>query len=107
MVRSLLPMPPLLALTACGDGDDCRFDPLCPGGNVGASCEEDRNCAAGFCCDTGNCGGGMCTFPCDDDDDCPSDMSCAHDVCFFRCGSDRDCADGMSCEHGHTIREWE
>jgi len=97
----------VVAGLGCDDGPEhCRYDPLC-GGGIGSFCDDDRDCYAGFCCDSGNCGGGMCTYACHDDFDCPSDMLCEHDTCFFSCQSDRDCAEGQSCEHGETVCEWE
>ncbi len=93
---------------ACADPySACRLDPLCASGGVGASCASDRDCFDGVCCESDNCGGGMCTFACDDDRDCPPEMLCEHSTCFFICSDDRDCAVGQSCEHGNTICEWE
>jgi hypothetical protein len=101
------------AAVACGDDDSderyyaCRYHPASCAGGVGAFCDVDRDCISGFCCTKeSNCGGGMCTFACRGDRDCPPDMACEHDVCFFRCSSDRDCAVGQSCEHGHSVCEW-
>lgn len=95
------------ALLSCdGEPDHCRFDPECEGG-VGGFCDTASDCDEGFCCDTNNCGGGMCTYRCSDDHECPDDMLCEHETCFFRCADDTDCAEGMSCEHGETICEWE
>lgn len=89
------------------DGSECRLDPMCDSGGVGAVCTADGDCAQGTCCTTGmNCGGGMCTIDCAKDDDCPADMACEHAVCFFRCAKDEDCADGQTCEHMGTICEW-
>lgn len=98
----------LVTLAAgCSSGSKCRFEPeRCHSGQVGAFCDDDRDCR-GFCCtDDNNCNGGMCTYACDDDRDCPSDMRCEHDMCFYACDDDRDCAIGQSCEHGDTICEW-
>ncbi len=90
-----------------GPAQGCRHNPLFCGGDVGADCLDDGDCADGFCCtEESNCGGGMCTLACDDDLDCPSFMACEHDMCFFRCESDLDCAEGQGCEHGDTICEW-
>ncbi len=92
---------------ACAPGpEDCRYDPWC-GGGIGGVCDSDGDCFDGFCCDTDNCGGGMCTYDCDEDSHCPPSMLCEHHVCFFTCDSDRDCAPEMSCEHGDTICEWD
>lgn len=87
--------------------ETCRLHPEdCPGGEAGAFCDKDSDCA-GFCCkDNGNCDGGMCTYECDVDADCPPTMACEHDMCFYLCDHDSDCASGQSCEHGNTICEW-
>lgn len=105
---------PVLAVS-CGDdepppgpaGEDCRFEPANCGGDLGALCVNDSDCWDAYCCtEQSNCGGGMCTLPCDRNDDCPSFMACEHHVCFFRCSDDADCAAGQSCEHDNTICEW-
>jgi hypothetical protein len=100
-------------IAGCGDDDDpgpydaCRFEPEVCHGETGSFCDTDRDCYSGVCCTSeSNCRGGMCTYSCRDDRDCPPDMACEHDVCFFRCSSDRDCAVGQSCEHGKTVCEW-
>ncbi len=104
----------LVVLTAlfagCGydedSSDTCRFEPaFCEDGRAGAFCNNDRDCR-GTCCTTGNCGGGMCTYSCFDDRDCPSDMGCEHNVCFYYCRYDDDCAVGQRCEHDNTVCEW-
>lgn len=99
-------------VTACDDDGDvtstaCREDPArCPG-LVGALCDSDRDCEAGFCCqENSNCGDGMCTYRCADDRDCPPGTLCEHDLCFYACDSDRDCAPRQSCEHGDTVCEY-
>lgn len=108
---SLVPFAAAL-FVGCGDDDDqpydaCRYEPQYCTGEPGSFCDTDRDCYAGICCtERANCGGGMCTYSCRDDRDCPPDMACEHDVCFFRCSSDRDCAVGQSCEHGNTVCEW-
>lgn len=95
------------AAPGCAPSDGCRYDPVACGGDVGAICTSDAECASGYCCtERSNCGGGMCTIPCADDLDCPGFMACEHQVCFFRCELDEDCAVGQSCEHGNTICEW-
>ncbi len=87
------------------DPPHCRYNPECNGG-IGAFCDFDNDCIEGFCCDSANCGGGMCTYSCGDDLDCPSDMLCEHGNCFFACDFDADCADGQTCEHASTVCEW-
>lgn len=88
--------------------DLCRLNPKNCGGGAGTLCNDDRGCGVGLICCTqkGNCGGGMCTFQCKADTDCPATMRCEHDVCFYRCERDEDCAPGMSCEHKNTICEY-
>jgi hypothetical protein len=86
----------LLFLASCACGRD---------GDPGAPCEVHDDCESGFCCGSDHCGGGMCTYPCHDDRDCPPDMGCEHETCFFRCDGDRDCAPGETCEHGDTVCE--
>jgi hypothetical protein len=104
----------LLALASliagCSDNvspDVCRFDPAsCTNGEAGAFCLTDHDCI-GICCTArSNCAGGMCTYACRDDRDCPLNMACEHDVCFYRCEYDTDCAFGQSCEHDNTVCEW-
>lgn len=100
----------MLAGSCSNDGDSsntCRLFPDdCFDGRAGAFCESDRECR-GFCCTDGaNCGGGMCTYACDIDEDCPFDMGCEHNVCFYLCDDDLDCAEGQRCEHGNTVCEW-
>ncbi len=88
--------------------DECRFEPERCDGGAGALCDNNGDCADPlFCCDDGNCGGGMCTADCRDDFDCPGGMRCQHDMCFYACDSDRDCAPEMSCEHGKTVCEYD
>jgi len=97
----------LLAGCAAESSDSCRLDPeFCGGGTAGAFCDSDDDCQGICCTERGNCGGGMCTFECRDDLDCPSDMGCEHDVCFYLCDVDEACAVGQECEHGDTVCEW-
>lgn len=98
----------LLSVT-CGPpgppGGDCRFDPHCPGG-VGAYCDNDGECGSGHCCDKKECDGGMCTFECDDDHECPQGLLCEHGVCFYACSTAADCASGQKCKHD-GVCEWD
>ncbi len=95
----------LILASGCGSDRPCRFDPECGIGEVGAFCADDRECVTGYCCDHRRCNEGMCTYRCDDDYDCPSDMRCSHSQCFFACDEDEDCALGFSCRHGNTVCE--
>jgi hypothetical protein len=86
--------------------DQCRLYPEVCHGEAGSFCDSDYDCI-GICCkQASNCGGGMCTFSCQNDLDCPMDMACEHRVCFYRCRMDSDCAVGQQCEHDNTICEW-
>lgn len=107
----------LVSIAACDsrsdffDGDEvdtfCREHPGDCEGEIGGDCDVTDDCFDGFCCRDKNCGGGMCTYRCSDDRDCPDSMLCEHDACFFRCDDDRDCGPGQECEHGKTICEYQ
>ena len=93
-----------------GGGDvnlECRESPADCDGDVGGACGDDFDCFDGVCCSDKNCGGGMCTYLCDGDLDCPGGMACEHGYCFFECDGDGDCGPGQKCEHGKTICEYE
>jgi hypothetical protein len=111
LLTAALPLA-LLVASGCDDDDypygtGCRFDPADCYGGPGGFCDRNADCESEFCCtDQSNCGGGMCTWRCANDGDCPRDMACEHDLCFYRCASDADCAVGQSCEHGRTVCEW-
>lgn len=95
------------AAGCASEPDYCRFDPGECGGGIGGDCVFDEDCQDGFCCrEDSNCGGGMCTYACRSDADCPASMRCQHDICFFSCSIDDDCASGQRCEHDNTICEW-
>ncbi len=93
---------------ACGGPNpgDCRGDPFCNNGGIGAFCDGNSECFDGYCCEKKGCNEGMCTYRCDNDSECPSNMGCEHDVCFFRCGGDGDCLNGQECKHD-GVCEWE
>lgn len=83
----------LLSVVACYNDDP------------GVSCRDNYDCVD-VCCREPYCGrGGMCTYRCRDDRDCPGDMLCEHQVCLFACDTDRDCGPGWSCEHDHAVCE--
>lgn len=80
-------------------GGACRYNPSCGNGELGADCDQDRQCRGGFCCDKKECDGGMCTFKCGKNDaPCPADMTCRGDVCYFACQYDNECAEGQRCK---------
>jgi len=89
------------------DDWDCSYDPRnCDSGDLGAYCHSNAECDTGWCCESKECGGGMCTYSCDRDNDCPADMGCEHHTCFFYCHNDNDCAAGQKCEH-KRVCEWD
>jgi len=107
----------LFAAATCDDRSDtyeggdvdthCRENPGDCEGDVGGDCASTDDCSDGLCCRDKNCGGGMCTYSCGNNGDCPSSMLCEHGYCFFTCGADRNCGPGQSCEHGETVCEYE
>lgn len=79
----------LLAVTvaACGDDDDENF------GDVGAPCESSAECR-GRCARGGDFPGGMCTYECARDEDCPRGTACVSregGICAVICERHSDC----------------
>jgi hypothetical protein len=91
----------LTLLTACGDdhGPPTGSTVL----SMGAVCYGPYQCATNYCCVSPPCGGGMCTYPCQRDADCPYGARCADNACFWACSTDAQCAPGWTCKHGHTV----
>jgi hypothetical protein len=89
-----------LVLAACGDDDE--LGDWGPAASVGALCRAHADCATGFCCTSPPCGG-MCTYSCRHDVDCPYGTLCADGACFWACTDTLDCAPGYSCKHAHTV----
>ena len=91
----------LTLLAGCGD------DHGPPAGSasqsVGAVCYAAYDCATSYCCVSPPCGGGMCTYPCQRDADCPYGLRCADNACFWACATDAQCAPGWTCKHAHTV----
>jgi hypothetical protein len=95
----------LVTFTACAGGDG----PPPPGGGfgaIGASCFAAYDCASGFCCKSPPCRGGMCTYACRDDFDCPPGARCDGGACFWACLRDTDCAIGQSCKKQHSVCQY-
>ena len=90
---------------ACGP-PDCRYDPNCGGGSIGAFCSNNAQCFDGYCCGKNECNGGMCTFQCDGDVECPAGMLCQHGACFFACANNADCLPDQKCKHDRVC-EWD
>jgi hypothetical protein len=91
---------------ACGGDHGPPPGPGGPGAGaeaVGAACYAPYNCASNYCCASPPCGGGMCTYPCQRDSDCPYGTLCADGACFWACASDANCAPGWACKHAHTV----
>ena len=80
-----------LALLGCGDDGPG----IGPGSRlVGGACDADHHCQ-GRCVGGKHYPGGMCTFSCRDDRDCPGGTFCVADhggICALACGHPRDCA---------------
>lgn len=75
---------------------DCRYDPNCAGG-LGGFCDKDKDCFSGHCCGKDSCAGGMCTYQCKVDANCPQGMLCDGGVCYFACSNPGDCSPGQDC----------
>lgn len=75
---------------------NCRYDPHCAGG-LGAFCDKNADCFSGHCCGKDSCGGGMCTYKCDNDAQCPAGMLCDGGTCYFSCAGPTECANGQDC----------
>jgi len=98
-----------LGAASCGPPPigDCRFDPNCGSGGIGAYCGRDSDCFDNHCCKKDECDGGMCSFECDNDGQCPRGMLCEHKTCFFVCGANGECGPGQECKHGGRVCEWD
>jgi len=107
----------LFAVTTCGGREEtwngdrdialCGPDPRkCDDGLIGARCGVGDDCADGVCCLSDHCGGGMCTFLCGSQGDCPSGMACEGGFCFYSCTTDTNCGPGQKCEHDHTVCQY-
>ena len=92
-----------------GDNDPdafCGVDPTRCEGLIGARCGVGDDCDDGVCCLNNDCGGGMCTYLCGQDPDCPPSMACHDGFCFYRCNADVDCGPGQTCEHDTTVCQY-
>lgn len=96
-------------LVSCGafPNDRCRLTPERCQGGPGGLCAAHLDCATERCCQEDACGGGMCTFACEDDAGCPFPMRCREGFCFYDCASADDCADSMVCEEEQGICRYE
>ncbi len=90
-------------LAACGDNGP---PPGYAAGAVGAGCAADTQCPGGYCCRSGVCGGGMCTYHCGNNAQCPPGTLCADGACFWACSSDANCAAGQVCRHARTVCQY-
>jgi hypothetical protein len=84
----------LAALTALAWSTGCDDDPSLFPYSVGGACRSDSQCA-GECQTGGDFPDGLCTFPCEDDGQCPAGWYCIRKrdgICMRGCSSDRQCA---------------
>ena len=73
----------------------------------GAECDEDSECAGGYCSGPG----GHCTDLCDDHEGCPDSALCAADYdginkCLLFCDSGLDCPAGHDCGYVSTVDDF-
>jgi hypothetical protein len=73
---------------------------------LGGACYSAYDCATGYCCVSPPCHGGMCTYACRGDADCPYGTRCDGGACFVVCYYDTDCAWGQTCKKGHTLCQY-
>ncbi|MGC4094936.1 MAG: hypothetical protein QM756_44865 [Polyangiaceae bacterium] len=92
------------AVSACAGGDGPPGG--APGYQVGALCASDWDCATGYCCKAPPCRGGMCSYACRDDFDCPSGTRCDGGTCFWACAVDANCPIGQTCKKAHTVCQY-
>jgi len=79
----------------------CFNDPYCGSGDFGAFCDRDSDCFDGFCCESDACNNGMCSYKCDDTDECPGGgFKCSGGACLVACSNDGQCAAGQDCDKG-------
>ena len=86
----------ITALTACGGEDEVGTN----GVLVGGECIDSRDCE--FSCQQGgDYPRGLCTVPCDFDEDCPEGTFCIDTeggICMLGCDFTEDCRIGYTCE---------
>ncbi len=76
------------ALVGCGDDDDGHSSR-----DVGGECSDNADCSD-RCVRGPDWPGGMCTFDCSTDDDCPSGTYCIEregGICAVACSRTEDC----------------
>jgi len=73
---------------------------------MGGACYSAYDCATGFCCTSPPCHGGMCTYACRTDLDCPYGTRCDGGACFAVCFYDSDCAYGQTCKKAHSLCQY-
>ena len=94
-----------LCVIACSSNDGPRG--VAPGAlPLGGACYTSYDCGTGFCCTSPPCRGGMCTYACRSDIDCPYGTRCDGGACFVMCYYDTDCAWGQTCKKGRTLCQY-
>jgi hypothetical protein len=73
---------------------------------MGGACYTVYDCATGYCCTSPPCRGGMCTYACRSDFDCPLGFGCDGGACFWNCRVDSECALGQTCKKAHSLCQY-
>ncbi len=93
------------SLSACSSSDGPQYvGPTAL--QMGSLCNSAYECSTGFCCASPPCHGGMCTYACRNDLDCPYGTGCDGGACFWICVSDMDCSLSQTCKKGNTLCQY-
>ncbi len=104
MVRRAIALSALLLSSACGFTASIGAEGI----DVGAACESDISCDETCISGSNFFPGGMCTWRCSQDSDCPGSTVCTdikltdsgssgYRICAIRCSSDAQCFRTLKC----------